>query len=92
MGDLLRKQPRDMLLNLCQYGMGDVWKWGAEVGGHSWRTAGDLGFELDRVFEVALKMPSIAPGPSPGNGTIPITSRLGISATREGWASPDPVR
>ena len=32
-----------MVLNLCQYGMGNVWEWGKEVGGHSWRTAGDLG-------------------------------------------------
>jgi len=43
MGDILRRQDRDLVLNLCQYGMGDVWKWGKEVGGHSWRTAGDLG-------------------------------------------------
>ncbi len=35
--------------------MGDVWKWGEEVGGHSWRTGGDLGFELNRIFEIALK-------------------------------------
>ena len=43
MGSILRRQDRDLVLNLCQYGMGDVWKWGKEVGGHSWRTAGDLG-------------------------------------------------
>lgn len=43
MGDLLQEQKRDIVLNLCQYGMADVWKWGKEVGGHSWRTAGDLG-------------------------------------------------
>ncbi len=55
MGNLLKQQSRDILLNHCQYGMGEVWKWGAEVGGQSWRTAGDLGFELDRIFEVALK-------------------------------------
>ena len=30
--------------------MGNVWEWGAEVGGHSWRTAGDLGYELNRIF------------------------------------------
>ena len=28
----LKKQDRDIVLNLCQYGMGDVWKWGATVG------------------------------------------------------------
>ncbi len=40
----LNKLDRDIVLNLCQYGMGDVWKWGGEVG-HCWRTTGDLGLE-----------------------------------------------
>ena len=40
----LKKQDRDIVLNLCQYGMGDVWKWGGEVG-QCWRTTGDLGLE-----------------------------------------------
>ena len=43
MSAFLKKQPRDLVLNLCQYGNGDVWKWGKEVGGNSWRTADDLG-------------------------------------------------
>src|SRR5664279_315177 len=43
MGAILRRQDRDLVFNLCQYGMGNVWEWGKEVGGHSWRTAGDLG-------------------------------------------------
>ena len=38
----LAQQPRDIIYSLCQYGMGDVWKWGAEVGGNSWRTTGDI--------------------------------------------------
>ncbi len=33
---------RDIVLNLCQYGMADVWKWGGSVG-NCWRTTGDLG-------------------------------------------------
>ena len=49
MGDILRRQDRDMVLNLCQYGMGNVWEWGKEVGGHSWRTAGDLGGSFDGI-------------------------------------------
>jgi alpha-galactosidase len=43
MGDILRTLDRDIVLNLCQYGMSEVWKWGGEVGGHCWRTTGDLG-------------------------------------------------
>jgi alpha-galactosidase len=40
---IISKQKRDIVLNLCQYGMGQVWKWGKAVGGQSWRTADDLG-------------------------------------------------
>lgn len=43
MGDILGRLDRDIVFNLCQYGRGDVWNWGAEVGGHCWRTTGDLG-------------------------------------------------
>lgn len=42
MGDALKKTGRDIVFNLCQYGMGDVWTWGKEAG-HSWRTGPDLG-------------------------------------------------
>jgi alpha-galactosidase len=42
MGDALKKQDRDILYSLCQYGMGDVWKWGEQVGGNCWRTTGDI--------------------------------------------------
>lgn len=38
----LQKQNRDIVFNLCQYGMGQVWKWGGSVG-NCWRTTGDLG-------------------------------------------------
>ncbi|HEX4031020.1 MAG TPA: putative Ig domain-containing protein [Terracidiphilus sp.] len=43
MSAFLKNQDRDIVFNMCQYGMGDVWKWGREVGGNSWRTTGDLG-------------------------------------------------
>jgi alpha-galactosidase len=58
MGDILNEQPRDIVYNLCQYGMGDVWTWGAEVGGHCWRTTGDLGLErgalLPGFYQIGL--------------------------------------
>ena len=37
------------MLNLCQYGMGDVWQWGKAVGGQSWRTAGDFGQTFEGI-------------------------------------------
>jgi alpha-galactosidase len=42
----LQKQNRDIVFNLCQYGMGEVWKWGDGVG-NCWRTTGDLGAVRD---------------------------------------------
>jgi len=42
MGQALRQVKRDIVYSLCQYGMKDVWKWGASVGGNAWRTTGDI--------------------------------------------------
>lgn len=57
MGEALKKTGRDLVFNLCQYGMGEVWKWGSEAG-HSWRTGPDLGTAtgsfLPGFYNVAL--------------------------------------
>ena len=42
MGTALAKQGRDIVFSLCQYGMGNVWEWGASVGGNCWRTTYDI--------------------------------------------------
>ncbi len=44
MSVFLRRQHRDIVFNLCQYGLMDVWKWGGEVG-QCWRTTDDLGLQ-----------------------------------------------
>jgi alpha-galactosidase len=84
MGDALRRQPRDIVLNLCQYGMGNVWEWGAEVGGHCWRTAGDLGFELDRFFRVALKNAEHGAWSRPGAWNDPDYIQIGWMGFQKG--------
>jgi alpha-galactosidase len=38
----LDKANRDIVFSLCQYGMGNVWEWGQQVGGNCWRTTGDI--------------------------------------------------
>lgn len=42
MHSTLDQTSRDIVFSLCQYGMGDVWEWGAQVGGNCWRTTGDI--------------------------------------------------
>ncbi len=53
MANILKSLDRDIVLNLCQYGMGEVWKWGGQVGGNSWRTTGDLGL-MPSFYKVGL--------------------------------------
>jgi len=73
MGRLLREQDRDIVLNLCQYGMGEVWKWGKQVGGHSWRIGGDLGFTLTKggVYAIARKTIDLRAYNGPGSWNDP---------------------
>ncbi|MBI5397507.1 MAG: NPCBM/NEW2 domain-containing protein [Verrucomicrobia bacterium] len=77
MGDILKKLPRDVVFNLCQYGMGNVWEWGTEIGGHCWRTAGDLGAELNRIFAVALKNAEYRQWSKPGAWNDPDYIQIG---------------
>ncbi len=50
MGEILNRLDRDIVFNFCQYGMGNVWRWGREAGGQSWRTAGDLGGDFEHTL------------------------------------------
>jgi alpha-galactosidase len=66
MGEALAAQARDIVYSLCQYGYGDVWEWGGEVGGNLWRTTGDLldsWSNLDSVgFRQAGREPFVSRG------------------------------
>jgi alpha-galactosidase len=42
MSAALENSGRDVVFSLCQYGLGNVWEWGQSVGGHVWRTTGDI--------------------------------------------------
>ncbi len=42
MGDALKATGRPIVFSLCQYGLQNVWEWGASVGGNLWRTTGDI--------------------------------------------------
>jgi alpha-galactosidase len=42
MGQALRATGRPMVYSLCQYGRDRVGAWGRDVGGHLWRTTGDI--------------------------------------------------
>jgi len=85
MGSILRKLDRDIVFNLCQYGMSEVWKWGGEVGGHAWRQPGISDWRNIRGCRGSTRSPSrtrsISSTPGRGGGTIRITSSSAASAT-----------
>ena len=75
MGSILAGLDRDVVLNMCQYGKGDVWKWGREVGGSSWRTTGDVGVEpgssLPGFYSVGLANAALDAYAGPGGWNDP---------------------
>lgn len=82
MGGLIEKLDRDVVFNLCQYGMGNVWEWGGEVGGHCWRTTGDVGLEkADRLpgfYRVGMSNARHAKFAGPGRWNDPDYLLIGV--------------
>ena len=71
MRDALRQVDRDIVYSLCQYGMGDVWEWGAEVGGNYWRTSGDLTDVWSNMAAVGFRQAGREKWSRPGHWTDP---------------------
>jgi alpha-galactosidase len=88
MGDLLRKQNRDIVFSLCQYGMQDVWKWGASVEGSSWRTTGDINDSWGSLSGIGFKQDPAAPYAGPGHWNDPDMLIVG----KVGWGNLHPTR
>ena len=72
---------RDILFSLCQYGWGDVWKWGGSVGGNSWRTTGDINDSWASLSGIGFRQDVCAPYTRPGNWNDPDMLVVG----RVGW-------
>ena len=71
MREALDRCGRDIVYSLCQYGMGDVWKWGAEVGGNLWRTTGDIGDTWKSVSTIGFAQTDKEAYAGPGHWNDP---------------------
>ncbi|HVW98299.1 MAG TPA: putative Ig domain-containing protein [Mucilaginibacter sp.] len=67
----LDKVSRDILFSFCQYGMGQVWKWGAEVGGNSWRSTGDITDTWQSMSGIGFNQVADGPYAQPGHFNDP---------------------
>lgn len=81
MKDALATLNRDIVYSLCQYGWGDVWKWGNEVGGQLWRTTGDIEDTWKSMVGIGFKQDITSPNAQPGNWNDPDMLVVG----RVGW-------
>jgi alpha-galactosidase len=81
MRDALKKTNRDIVYSLCQYGMGKVWEWGREVGGHLWRTTGDLTDVWSNMSTVGFRQAGREQWSKPGGWTDPDMLVIG----KVGW-------
>jgi alpha-galactosidase len=52
MGDALAATGRDIVYSICEWGTNDPWLWGRDVGGHLWRTTGDITDSWDSVMSL----------------------------------------
>lgn len=88
----LDQADRDMVYSLCQYGMGDVWKWGAEVEGNLWRTTGDSGDNWGTVSAIGFAQAGLEKFVSPGHWNDPdmlMIGRLGGAVTHAAGLTPN---
>jgi len=67
----LDRTGRDILYSLCQYGMGDVWKWGGEIGANCWRTTGDITDTWGSMSGIGFHQDKPAPYTEPGHFNDP---------------------
>jgi hypothetical protein len=80
MRDALDSVNRDIVYSLCQYGMGKVWEWGAEVGGNLWRTTGDITDTWKSLKSIGFSQTDNAEYAGPGHWNDPdmlVVGRLG---------------
>jgi alpha-galactosidase len=73
----LDKTGRPIVLSLCQYGVDDVWKWGASVGGNLWRTTGDIQDNYASMSKIGFGQAGLAKYAGPGHWNDPDMLEVG---------------
>jgi len=77
MHDDLAATGRPILYSLCQYGIRDVWKWGAAVGGQMWRTTGDISDNYNSMIVIGFAQNGLEKYAGPGHWNDPDMLEIG---------------
>ncbi|OAM86945.1 hypothetical protein AW736_25565 [Termitidicoccus mucosus] len=85
MHEALAKQPRDIVFSMCQYGLGDSWEWGADVGANLWRTTRDIIDTWSSMSGIGFSQSELAQYTGPGRWNDPdmlVVGHVGWHAAR----------
>jgi alpha-galactosidase len=77
MGGALQATGRPILYSLCQYGVGQPWKWGPGVGAGMWRTTDDIDDSYGRMIAIGFSQAGLAPFAGPGHWNDPDMLEIG---------------
>jgi alpha-galactosidase len=77
MGDALGATGRPIVYSLCEYGWGNVEKWGAEVSGNLWRTTDDIRDNWSSMIGNVEQQVPTAPYAGPGHWNDPDMLEIG---------------
>ena len=77
MGAAIADAGRPIVFSLCEYGWGDVWKWGPQVGGNLWRTTNDINDNWNSMSTIGFSQDSIAAYAGPGHWNDPDMLEVG---------------
>jgi alpha-galactosidase len=76
-GEALEKSGRPIVFSICQYGIADVWKWGADAGGNLWRTTDDINDSWSSIEHIGFAQPDFATFAKPGHWNDPDMLEVG---------------
>ena len=71
MQQALRRHNRDIVYNLCQYGMKQVWQWGPLTDAQSWRTTEDIEDTWQSLYDIGFHQHALYPWAGPGKWNDP---------------------
>jgi alpha-galactosidase len=83
MGQALRATGRPIVYSLCQYGRDRVGTWGRDVGGHLWRTTGDIEDKYDSMAAIGFDKDGDPANAGPGGWNDPDMLEVGNGGMSE---------
>jgi len=76
-GDAIARASRPIVFSICNWGVKAPWRWGARVGGNSWRTTDDINDTYDRMSLIGFSQSGLAEFSSPGHWNDPDMLEVG---------------